>query len=202
MIREIVMDRERFESQMKFLIEADRMKNILRMTLIADGSRRENDAEHSWHLALMAMTLSEYAAEDIDISRVIQMALLHDIVEIYAGDTFAYDAKGNESKAQREADAADRIFAMLPEEQGREYRALWEEFDAMETPDSRYAAAIDRLQPLVNNYLTDGHTWRLGGVTSDKVYKRIAPAEKAMPEVWPVICEYIEKAIDKGMLKR
>ena len=196
------MDRERLAGQMQFLIEADKMKNILRMTLLADGSRRENDAEHSWHLALMAMTMAEYAAEDIDISRVIRMALLHDIIEIYAGDTFAYDEKGYEDKAQREAAAADRIFALLPEDQGREYRALWEEFDAMDTPDSRYAATIDRLQPLVNNYLTGGHTWKLGSVTSDRVYARIAPARDAIPEIWPVICEYIEKAVESGMLKR
>ncbi|MBQ9939291.1 MAG: HD domain-containing protein [Oscillospiraceae bacterium] len=187
---------------MKFLIEADKMKNILRQTLLADGSRRENDAEHSWHFALMAMTLAEYSAREIDMLRVLKMALLHDIVEIYAGDTFAYDEKGHEDKAEREAAAADKIFAMLPAEQSAEYRELWEEFDAMETADSRYAATIDRLQPLVNNYLTNGHTWKLGNVTSDKVYKRISVAEDTIPEVWPIIRKYIEKAIDSGMLKR
>ena len=196
------MDRSCFENQMKFLIEADKMKNILRQTLLADGSRRENDAEHSWHFALMAMTLAEYSAREIDMLRVLKMALLHDIVEIYAGDTFAYDEKGHEDKAEREAAAADKIFAMLPAEQSAEYRELWEEFDAMETADSRYAATIDRLQPLVNNYLTNGHTWKLGNVTSDKVYKRISVAEDTIPEVWPIIREYIEKAIDSGMLKR
>jgi len=196
------LDRSCFENQMKFLIEADKMKNILRQTLLADGSRRENDAEHSWHFALMAMTLAEYSAREIDMLRVLKMAILHDIVEIYAGDTFAYDEKGYEDKAARETAAADRIFALLPAEQAAEYRELWEEFDAMETADSRYAATIDRLQPLVNNYLTNGHTWKLGNVTSDKVFKRISIAEETIPEVWPIIQEYLEKAIDSGMLRR
>ena len=196
------MDRTCFENQMQFLIEADKMKNILRQTLLADGSRRENDAEHSWHFALMALTLAEYAAEKVDMLRVLKMALLHDIVEIYAGDTFAYDEKGHEDKADREAAAADKIFSLLPPAQAAEYRSLWEEFDAMETADARYAATIDRLQPLVNNYLTNGHTWKLGNVTSDKVYKRISVAEETIPEVWPVIQEYLEKAIASGMLRK
>ena len=135
------MDRKRLASQMQFLIEADKMKSVLRMTLLADGSRRENDAEHSWHLALMAMTLAEYAAEDIDISRVIRMALLHDIIEIYAGDTFAYDEKGYEDKAQREAAAADRIFAILPEEQAK-FDDLPEEFSHLYLAIDRQLAAV------------------------------------------------------------
>lgn len=158
------METSRFEQQMRFLVEIDQMKNVLRQTLLADGSRRESDAEHSWHLAMYAMLLSEYAPEPVDISRVVRMVLVHDLIEIYAGDTFCYDKEGNRDKAAREAAAADRLYALLPADQAGEYRALWEEFDRMDTPDSRFAAALDRIQPIINNYLTKGHTWKLGHV--------------------------------------
>ncbi len=194
---------DRFEGQLKFLIEADKMKNIQRQTLIADGSRRETDAEHSWHFALMAMTLFEYAAEKekINIDRVVRMALVHDLVEVYAGDTFCYDDSGNVDKEQREKDAADKLFALLPSDQGREYRSLWEEFDMAETPDAAYAAAIDRLQPLINNHLTNGHTWKLGGVTVEKVYRRMEPIKRAMPSIYKYVEWIIETNIEKGNLK-
>ncbi len=195
---------DRFEAQLRFLIEVDKMKNVLRQTLIADGSRQETDAEHSWHFALMAMTLAEYAKDrdKINIDRVVRMALVHDLVEVYAGDTFCYDEKGNEDKAQREADAADKLFALLPEDQAREYRGLWEEFDAGETHDAAYANAIDRLQPLVNNHLTYGHTWKKGSVTSDKVYKRMEPVKEAMPVVYELVEWIIETNVQNGNLKR
>lgn len=197
------MDQNRFYSQMSFLVEIDQMKTILRRNLIADGSKRENDAEHSWHFAMMAMVLQEYAAEkeQIDFDRVLRMALVHDLVEVYAGDTFCYDKEGNQSKEQREQEAADKLFGMLPEEQGLAYRQLWEEFDAMNTPDSRYAAAIDRLQPFVLNYLTNGHTWKLGNVESAQVYQRVGPVKEALPELWDTVVKMVEDAIRKGLMR-
>ena len=134
------MSTERLKKQIEFILEVDKIKNIFRMTKIHDGSRRENDAEHSWHLALMAFLLSEYSKEDdIDILKVMKMCLVHDIVEIDAGDTFCYDAVGNMDKLEREQKAAKRIFGLLPEDQGKELMELWEEFDAMETPEAKYA---------------------------------------------------------------
>jgi len=193
---------ERLKGQLRFLIEADKMKSVFRQTILADRSREENDAEHSWHFALMAMTLFEYAGMDgVDINRVIKMAILHDMVEIYAGDTFAYDTRGYETKERREREAADKLFCLLPEEQGAEYRALWEEFDAEETPDALYASAVDRLQPFLNNFLTDGHTWVKHGVSADMVYKRMAPVKTALPQLWEFIDYVVRDSRGKGFLK-
>lgn len=195
---------EDLERRLRFLVEADKMKNVLRQTLIADGSRQETDAEHSWHFALMAMTLFDHAKnrDKIDLDRVIRMALVHDLVEVYAGDTFCYDEAANLDKAEREKAAADRLFGLLPEEQGREYRALWEEFDARATPDAAYAAAIDRLQPLINNHLTNGHTWRKGGVRAEQVRKRMEPVAEAMDGETAALADWIiRQGIQKGFLK-
>lgn len=186
---------DNLKGQLEFLVEADKMKSILRQTLLIDKSRRENDAEHSWHFALMAMTLSEYAPFEINLDRIIRMALVHDLVEIYAGDTFAYDTTGYQSKEERENEAANKLFSLLPPEQGYAYRTLWEEFDAMQTPDALYASAIDRLQPFINNSLTDGHTWVQHGVTVDKVYKRMAAVKEALPALWG----YIENVINENL---
>ncbi|MCL2165271.1 MAG: HD domain-containing protein [Oscillospiraceae bacterium] len=192
---------DRLKNQLQFLIETDKMKSILRETLISDGSRRENNAEHSWHFALMAMTLFEYAGADgIDLSKVLKMAILHDLVEIYAGDTFAYDDEGNESKEDRENDAADKLFSMLPDNQAKEYRKLWEEFDRMATPDACYAAAIDRLQPFLNNYITGGHTWVKYKVPADKIYKRMAPVKTALPQLWEFVERVIREDCEKGYI--
>ena len=197
------MDVNRLEQQMRFLVEVDKMKSVYRRTILIDKTRRESDAEHSWHFALMAMLLAEYAdPEKVDCARVIRMALVHDLIEIYAGDTFAYDVQGNQDKRQRETEAADKLFALLPEDQAAEIRALWEEFDAMETPDAQYAAAIDRLQPFLNNYLTQGHTWGLGGVKSAQVYERMDPIRVALPEVWPFVDTMIQESIEKGYLEK
>ena len=196
------MDVNRLEQQMCFLVEVDKMKSVYRRTILIDKTRRESDAEHSWHFALMAMLLAEYAdPEKVDCARVIRMALVHDLIEIYAGDTFAYDVQGNQDKRQRETEAADKLFALLPEDQAAEIRALWEEFDTMETPDAQYAAAIDRLQPFLNNYLTQGHTWGLGGVKSAQVYERMDPIRVALPEVWPFVDKMIQESIEKGYLE-
>lgn len=191
---------DRLDRQLRFLVEADKMKNVLRQTLLTDKSRRENDAEHSWHLALMALLLYEYAEDGVDLFRVLRMALVHDLIEIYAGDTFAYDVEGNKGKAEREAEAADRVFGMLPPEQGAELRALWEEFDAMETPDSRYAAAIDRLQPFLNNSVTDGYTWKLHGVHKEQVLARMGMVRQAAPALWPFVERVIADAMEKGYI--
>ena len=193
---------QRIRSQLQFLAEADKMKTVFRQTVLIDKSREENDAEHSWHFALMAMTLFEYVGfAGVDLSRVIRMALLHDLVEIYAGDTFAYDDRGNASKEMREQEAADRLFALLPAEQAEEYRSLWEEFDRMDTADARYAAAIDRFQPFFINYLTDGHTWVKHGVTADDVYRRMEPIRTALPELWPFVAFVIQDSCARGYIQ-
>ena len=192
---------EKILNQIKFAITIDEMKNIFRRNLLADGSRRENDAEHSWHLAMLAMILEEYSAEKVDIERVLKIALVHDLIEVYAGDTFAYDAKGNEDKHEREVQAAHKLFGVLDPVQGAEIRNLWDEFEAMETAESRYANAIDRIQPLILNYLTDDHTWKMGDVTSEKIYKRMDIIRTATPELWHIVEGIINTSIKAGILK-
>ncbi|MEG2633116.1 MAG: HD domain-containing protein [Oscillospiraceae bacterium] len=195
------MKDDRFEKQLRFIVEIDKMKNIFRKTLIIDGTRRENDAEHSWHIAVMAILLSEYCKDkSVDVMRAVKMALVHDLIEIYAGDTFAYDEAGNSTKEERERDAADRLYALLPQEQGAELRALWEEFDAEITPDARYAAAMDHLQPFIHNYMTDGHTWREGKVTAAQVCKRMEIVRTETPELWGFVERVIEEYTKKGCI--
>ena len=172
------------------------MKSIFRHTILTDRTRRENDAEHSFHIATMAVVLREHSVfPDVDLERVMKMLLVHDLVEIDAGDTFAYDDGGNETKALREERAAARIYGLLPEDQGTELVALWREFDAAETHDALFAAALDRLQPMLNNLHTDGHTWRESGVTLEKVRKRAEPIERAIPSVYAVVWPQIEAMI-------
>lgn len=196
------MEKSRFKKQLEFLIKADKLKNVLRQTAVVDESRQETVAEHSWHFALTAATLLEYSNfPKIDMLKVLKMALVHDLVEVYAGDTFAYDEAGYADKEEREKEAADRIFGLLPEEQAAEFRGLWEEFEAMKTPEAVYAAAVDRLQPFINNYMTRGHTWRLHKVTSDKVYRRMEVVKQAMPELWGFVDEVIRDSIKKGYIK-
>jgi putative hydrolases of HD superfamily len=192
---------DRLSQQLAFIIEIDKLKSILRQTLITDGSRRENSAEHSWHLAVMAPLLAEYAPEPVDVSRAIRMLLVHDIVEIDAGDTFAYDMHGNESKAERELQAADRIFGLLPEDQQREYRALWEEFELRDTAEARFANALDRLQPLLNNYRTQGGTWRIHKLNRTQVVKRMEPVREFLPTVYPIVEQYLSDACARGWLE-
>ena len=193
---------ERLDQQLKFTAEIDKMTSILRRTMLIDKSRRENDAEHSWHIAVMALLFEEYVSEPVDIGHVVKMCVVHDLIEIYAGDTFAYDVKGNLDKAEREEKAADKLFAILPEEQGAYIRALWEEFDAMETADSKYAACLDRLQPFFHNTLTEGHTWVESGTTDRAaVEKRMSIVKKFMPSVYPWVEKNIDNAIAKGWLK-
>ncbi|MBR5376243.1 MAG: HD domain-containing protein, partial [Lachnospiraceae bacterium] len=143
----------RLDQQLLFTAEIDKMTSVLRRTVLIDKSRRENDAEHSWHIAVMAMLFSEYAKEPVNIGRAVEMCVVHDLVEIYAGDTFAFDVEGNIGKEERERKAADKLFSQLPDDQGRMIRKLWEEFDAMQTNDAKYAACMDRLQPFLHNSL-------------------------------------------------
>lgn len=195
----------RLDQQLSFTAEIDQMTAVARRTLLLDKSRRENDAEHSWHIGVMAMLFQEYAKEPVNVGRAVQMCIVHDLVEIYAGDTFAYDQTGNLSKANREQEAANRLFSLLPEEQGKLIRDFWEEFDAMETPDSKYAACLDRIQPLLHNMLTDGHTWHENGpeqmVTRTMVEKRNAIVKEFMPEVYQWITRCLDEAVAKGWLK-
>ncbi len=191
----------RLAAQIRFIVEIDKIKNVFRRTYLMDHSRYENDAEHSWHLAVMAMLLNEYAAEQgIDILKVIKMVLIHDIVEIDAGDTFCYDEVGHEDKAEREQAAADRIFAILPADQAAELRALWDEFEARQTPEARFAAALDRLQPLLHNYNTDGAAWREHGITVDRVIDRNRHMAEGAPELWEYAASFIRDAVEKGFL--
>ena len=191
----------RLDRQLLFTAEIDKLTAVARRTLLIDKSRRENDAEHSWHIAVMAMLFSEHAPAPVDLGRVVQMCVVHDLVEIYAGDTFAYDAAGNAGKAERESSAADRLFSQLPEEQGAQLRALWEEFDAMETADAKYAACMDRLQPFLHNMLTDGHTWVEGGTNRAAVEKRMAVLKEFLPEVYRWMESCMEHAVAQGWLK-
>ena len=194
------MDDKRLTEQLAFLVELDRMKTIERQSPIYAGGRRENDAEHSWHIAVMAMVLREYAAEPVDMGHVLEMLTVHDLIEIYAGDTFAYDAAGNSDKAAREAASADRLYAMLPEEQGAYYRALWEEFDAMQTADSKYANCMDRIQPFLHNTLTGGHTWIQAGAKRSMVEKRMEIVRDFMPDVWKWAELNIQNGIKEGWI--
>ncbi|HEY9763534.1 MAG TPA: HD domain-containing protein [Trichocoleus sp.] len=191
---------QRLQQQITFICEIDRLKTILRQTLLMDGSRRENSAEHSWHLALMALTLAEHAPTGVDIGQAIKQLLIHDLVEIDAGDTFCYDATANLNKAEREIEAADRLFGLLPPDQCQEIRALWEEFEAQETPTARFAAALDRIQPLLHNQQTAGGTWKQHGITQEQVMKRMQPVETGAPELWPFVLQVIEDCVAAGYI--
>ncbi|MEP0915449.1 HD domain-containing protein [Leptolyngbya sp. DQ-M1] len=188
----------RLQAQIQFIVEIDKLKHVLRQTLLMDKSRRENDAEHSWHLAMMAIVLAEYADPQVDLLRVLKMVLIHDLVEIDAGDTFCYDTIALQDQAEREEKAADRLFGMLPENLGEELRSLWEEFEAKETLDAQFAAALDRLQPLLHNYYTEGGTWRKAGVTVEKVRKRMAPVAIGSP----VLGEFVENLIQDAVRQK
>jgi putative hydrolase of HD superfamily len=194
--------RDRLTQQIDFLLEIDRLKEVLRQSYICRGLRKENSSEHSWHLAVMAIVLAGHAGAAVDIMRVVKMALVHDLVEIDAGDTFCYDDAGNADKAAREAAAADRIFGLLPEGQGRELRSLWEEFEARETPDARFAAALDRLMPILHNYASRGKTWQEHGVAAALVLERNRHIEDGSAQLWSFATSLIEDAIEKGWLKK
>lgn len=192
---------ERLEKQMQFIIEVDKVKNIFRQTYLADGNRKENDAEHSWHLALMAVLLKEYSNEEVSLEKVIPMVLIHDLVEIDAGDTYAYDEAGKQTQRAREEKAADRIFGMLPKDQGENFRALWEEFDAYETPEAKFAHVCDNVQPLMLNHATDGKSWRERGIKRSQVEKRNSRVGESSQTMKTYIEEILDKNVEKGNLK-
>ena len=187
----------RIDQQLVFLVEADKLKNVLRRTTLTDGSRHENTAEHSWHLALTAMVLQEYASSPVNLPKVLRMLVVHDVVEIDAGDTFAYDAAGNATKEARERRAADRIFGLLPADLAAELRSLWEEFDAAATPEARFANAVDRIQPFLQNRETGGGTWHTHNLSRDQVLARMDPVRTALPQLWPTILNTIDKFFAK-----
>jgi Predicted hydrolases of HD superfamily len=194
---------KQLQNQLEFLAVADGMKQIFRQTTLIDG-RRENDAEHSWHFALMAMTLFEYCALDgVNLDRIIKMAIVHDLVEVYAGDTPAQDIAANIGKEEREREAADKLFAFLPKEQAVEYRSLWEEFDAMQTPDAIYASAVDRFQSFYLIHLSGTcNAWVKFNATAERVRTRMLPVKTAIPILWQWIEDAIEADTQKGLLIR
>jgi|SRR6056297_363406 len=193
--------RARLEKQIDFILEIDRLKTIYRRTYLTDASRFENSAEHSWHIAVMAMVLAEHANQpDIDLLSVIKMLLIHDLVEIDAGDTFAYDTSAKTDKAEREQAAADRIFNLLPADQAAGFRALWDEFEARQTPEACFAAALDRLQPLIHNLYTRGKSWKEHGVQKDQVLSLNRHTADGASDLWDFAAEWIEKAVSRGDL--
>ena len=195
------MDRKRFEKQMAFILEADKEKNILRQTHLSGGGRQENDAEHAWHMAMMIYLLKEYANEPIDLAKTMMMALIHDIVEIDAGDTYAYDETAMASQAERERLAADRIFGLLPDDQRDELRALFEEFEAGETAEAKFARTMDNLQPLMLNNSNNGGDWREHQVTKTQIMKRHGRNQIGSAFIGEYTRELIEENVQKGNIR-
>lgn len=194
------MNETRLEKQIAFILEVDKMKNIYRQTLVLHEDRRENDAEHSWHLALMAFLLAEHSNEKIDVLKVIKMVLIHDLVEIDAGDTYCYDEKGYEDKEEREMKAAHRIFALLPEDQQEEIFSLWREFEEVRTPEAKFAAALDRMQPSLLNYTKGGASWTNHGVRYEQAIRRNLPIQDGSCKIWDYMKKIYDCAKDKGYL--
>jgi putative hydrolase of HD superfamily len=194
------LEYSRLERQIQFLMEIDQLKQILRQTLLTDKSRRENDAEHSWHISTMAVILSEYANERIDLAKVLKILLVHDLVEIYAGDTFCYDPVAGLDKEEREKKAADRLFSLLPDDQRDEIRGLWEEFEARNTPEARFALAMDRLQPILHNYFTEGVQWQKHEVVVEQVMNRNKVIAQGSHKLWEYIEGIIKDSVRKGYL--
>lgn len=191
----------RLEQQIAFIVEIDKVKNVFRQTPLADGNRKENDAEHSWHIALMALLLKEYAEEEVDVLKVMTMVLVHDLVEIDAGDTYAYDDVGAVTKREREVKAADRIFGMLPKDQGNYLRALWDEFEEYESADAKYAHLLDNFQPLLLNDASGGISWSEHSVRKSQIYKRNEKIEETSKVIWKKMQETVAKNIELGNIK-
>jgi putative hydrolase of HD superfamily len=189
---------ERLARQMAFLIECDRLKDIVRQTFNVHSGRPENDAEHSWALCLFVMTLAEHSNTPVDVLRVMKMLLIHDIVEIDAGDTFAYDTARQVDQHEREAAAATRIFGLLPDDQAVEFRALWDEFEERQTPDARFAHAVDRCQAMLLNCLARGVTWSRHGVTLDQIRARNAPIGDGASALWTHMSRLLDEAVQAG----
>ncbi len=195
------MNEERFGRQLDFILEIDKEKEIFRQTHLTGYTRRENDAEHAWHMAVMAYLLKEYANEPFDIARTMMMILIHDIVEIDAGDTYAYDEAAKATQEAREQAAADRIFGLLPEDQQKELRGLFEEFEACETPEARFARTMDNFQPLLLNDSNSGKDWERNGICKAQILKRNEPTKLGSRLIYEKICRIIDRNIDQGHVK-
>lgn len=196
------MEKERLEKQFDFFREIDKEKFIFRQTHLTDGKRRENDAEHAWHMAIMTILLSEYANEEIDVLKTVTMLLIHDLVEIDAGDTYAYDEEGKKTQHEREEKAAERIFGILPEDQGKKLRELWEEFEAYETKEAKFAHTMDNIQPAMLNAAMDGADWVLHGVQLEQILGRNKKTAEGSEVLWDYAYQnMIEPNVKKGRIK-
>lgn len=196
------MENKKLEKRIEFILGADRLKDVTRRNYLSDGKRREKTAEHSWYVALMAMVLEDHANnKDMDINRVIRMLLLHDLVEIFAGDTFLYDDKAHEKKTEAEKAAAVKIFGLLPEEQGRRFRKLWEEFESKKTPEAKFCASLDRLAPILLNYESKGKLWKEADLVKSQVQGYNEHMAEGSEELWEFAKKRIKKAVEKGYLK-
>ncbi len=191
---------KRFNRQIGFITEIDKIKDVFRQTYLLNGERKENDAEHSWHLAVMALVFSEYAPEGTDISRVIKMVLIHDLVEIDAGDTYLFDEAGNKDKAEREKKAAERIFGILPSREGGELKACWDEFEERQSKEARFALVLDRFQPFLHNWKTNGISWKEHGICRSQVLSRMEPVLKEFPDFYTFLKDKVAESVEKGWL--
>lgn len=194
-------EKERLKKQMDFIVEVDKLKSITRQNFIADGSRKESDTDHSWHLAMMCFLLDEYANEDIDVLKTMKMVLIHDIVEIDAGDTYAYDVEGNKEKEKKEHLAAERIFNILPEDQASKMRSLWDEFEEGKTAEAKFANTLDKVQPAILNDISGGKSWREHKVKSSQILKRNEFTGEGSKVLWGYTKEILEKNIANGNIK-
>jgi putative hydrolase of HD superfamily len=199
--KEISLDKDRLSRQLEFILEIDKLKSIYRRTDLLDTSRKENSAEHCWHLAVMALLLTEHSNQPVDIYKVLRMVLIHDIVEIDAGDVYVYDEERAEGKEEREAAAAQRIFGLLPPDQEQEFHQLWEEFEAAHTPEAQFAVSLDRLMPMLHNYHTHGKSWEEHGITSDRVTQRNCRISAGSEKLWDHARWLIEDAVEQGFLQ-
>lgn len=193
---------QRLQQQLTFLLEIDRLKGVLRQSRLIHEDRRENSAEHSWHLAMLALLLAEYVNPPVDVAHVVKLVLIHDLVEIDAGDTYCYDPEGQKDKVDREHQAATRLFGLLPPDQTEELWALWREFEAQETPEAAFASALDRVMPLLHNYANGGALWQQHGIHAGQVLARNAPIAESSATLWELAQALIGEAVERGYLPR
>ncbi len=194
------MDKERFDQQIQFILEIDKLKSVIRQSYLLDGSRQENSVEHSWHVVLMGLLLAEYAEQHVDLLRIMKMLLIHDIIEIDAGDTYCYDEAGVMDQSSRENTAAERLFGLLPEDQMEEFRDLWAEFEERSTAEAKFAATIDRLMPLLHNFHTEGRSWREHGIRVNQVRDRNEVMKEGALPLWEFAMSLIDDAVERGYL--
>ena len=195
------MDKDRFDQQIRFILEIDKLKSVIRQSYLLDGSRQENSAEHSWHVVLMGLLLAEYAEQPVDLLRMMKMLLIHDIIEIDAGDTYCYDEAGVTDQSSREEAAAERLFDLLPEDQMEEFRELWAEFEERSTAEAKFAATIDRLMPLLHNFHTEGRSWREHGIRENQVSSRNEVMKEGARPLWEFAMSLIDDAVDREYLE-